>query len=578
MLETSQDNKIKSFLLIGIFLLVVFVLAVAVWYAPVLFKGYAATTMSDAILVSRNLAEYGVNGSESELNIVLAPSQVSEKGTPYVDGNKMTTWSYAQLFKIFGVPSHDNLVLMAIIINACTLIVLLILVYYLFGFKIAAIFSIIYILLPTNWWFINYNLAVYEFCLFFFSFFLLFYFIGLKSEKKYKYIFTILAGIFLALAGIGRETGFLITPFLFVYLWFSPKRKYYFWYFFIPFFIIVSLLWLPGIISGQNSYLQYFTTKTIEKPKVLNYAYYLYLFPDPYTYHFEREDFVNDYQGQMLSNDVSFLEKMSMIKVATNMGVERPSVFSRIKSGSTLFIKHVSRFFSLQDIGGPLIFLLFFFGLVYLRRENSYLYRFFIFWISSVILILSFVILAGRNHLMDFGWALALGISLGLSFLVDILVNYFGLKKTGKKILLFLFLILVSYQLLLSAHVLWGMLYNNDLYLRTLTYANKVNNSLVADNEVIITGFRQDQLPKLNFLTNKSFVIFSPKTLEKLIKQDKLSFAFEKFEVKYMLGYSDQLTEQVLDHSQIINLGTDSIEVDIPKTSKTKSWLMNLIR
>ena len=82
----------------------------------------------------------------------------------------------------------------------------------------------------------------------------------------------------------------------------------------------------------------------------------------------------------------------------------------------------------------------------------------------------------------------------------------------------------------------------------------------------------------LNYLTNKSIVSFNPETIKKLLKKDKLDFAFEEFNVKYILGYTDDLSEKVIEQVDVKNIASDSLEIEVPKVSRNKGWLMNLIK
>ena len=55
------------------------------------------------------------------------------------------------------------------------------------------------------------------------------------------------------------------------------------------------------------------------------------------------------------------------------MGVKNIGLFERVIVGIHLFIAHVARFFSsLEDIGGPFIFLLGFLGTVYLKKKDLF--------------------------------------------------------------------------------------------------------------------------------------------------------------------------------------------------------------
>ena len=107
-----------------IWLLVIFIAATLIWYSPVLFKGYPATHIDAEgnITIARNYSQYEFFGSESDLNVVVAPSLVKSLAKETLLGNKITIFSYSIIFNIFGQLNWDKLVVVAIIIQALALV------------------------------------------------------------------------------------------------------------------------------------------------------------------------------------------------------------------------------------------------------------------------------------------------------------------------------------------------------------------------------------------------------------------------------------------------------------------------
>ena len=156
----------KSFLLLGIFILSIFV-----WYSPTLFKNYNPYGPSDGSLLARNLYESGLYSVDNDLNIVLSSNLIKDEGVFSVKGNKLTPLLYSKMFNVTGLPEVNDLILFSIFINALVLVIFTGLILYLFNFKIALIFSLIYILLPFNWQ-LPYFISGYEFALYFYLYFL----------------------------------------------------------------------------------------------------------------------------------------------------------------------------------------------------------------------------------------------------------------------------------------------------------------------------------------------------------------------------------------------------------------------
>jgi len=570
---------LKRFLLINIFLLAVFILAVAVWYAPVLFKGYSTHTFTTNALMGRNIYLTGLYSAENDLNVFLAPSLVKEQGHLSVYGNKFTSLAYGQIFKVTGLPDENKIVFFPIAFHALTLLIFTGIVLYLFKFRIAITFSLIYIFLPFNWH-QPYHLSTYEFALFFLALFFLFYLWGVKggiSKDKVKKlslghgICLIMSGGFLALSVLSKESLLLIVPVLFIFLWFKKQRLQLF-YIFLPFIVLFGVFWLPNI--SNNIYLQLFTTKVSEEAKSADYSFYSHVYPDPYTYHFEREEYLKSIKD----DNLSLIEGIGRSKALKNMGIENISVVDRFKVGVINATRHIFRFFSLEDFGGPFIFLLMLLGIYYLREKNRYLYQFFIFWIISAIFLMSFIVLATRNHLIDFSLALTLFISLGVLALSKIFIKYFDLKGKKASAVYLLILLAVLYNLVLVDHVSWSRTYDNSSYLITTAYSQEIEKLNIPDQDVIAVGLNSQDLYYLNYATNKSIVIFIPDTVKKLLEKEQLSDIFEKFGVKYVLGYSDELTKEILEQIDIVNIASDSLEPVVPEMSRNKGWLMNVVK
>ncbi len=559
---------IKNIIKITIFAAAIFLLAVSVWYSPVLFKGYVTRGAGTSIIFGRNLAQTGIYGSENDLNVLLSSNLVKDQAHISASGNKFTAVVYGEIFKKIRHLSENELLILSIAIHAFTLIIFTLIILYLFGFKISLIFSLIYILLPFNWQ-ITHSPGSYEFPLLFFAFFFFFYLCGLK--QKHNYLFLIPAGIFLGLTCLTKEAFLLFIPFFFVYLWRkNPKR--FLLYIFIPFLILFSYFWLPNVLTaeGGNTYLLIFTDRAPEELKSADFGWYGHLFPDPYTYHFNKEEFLKIYQNRIDNQETNFYTKASLLKTAANNGFRPISFLERIKAGLVLFLNHSSRFFSLEDVGGPFIFLLMLLGIYNLRQKDRYLWGLSLGWILSVVFLFSFVVLVGRRHLMDFGWILALWTALGLAMVVG---------KTKSKILKTIIVLVTLYGLVVANHAAWDTLFEGkeESYLKMQAYTEKIKELNIPDQDVIAIS-KNINIYRLNYLTNKSLVYFREKTIRNLLDNGELTSAFEKFKVKYILGYSDELSKKIIEQTPVNIIARSSVEIVQIKTSPTKMWFLNLVK
>lgn len=567
-------TKLNKKILITVFLLAVFFLAVGVWYSPIIFKGYPIQGVSKEIVLARNYYQSGILADQNDLNVTLAPSLVKKEGHPLVLFEYLGSFFYAQIFKITGIPDYHNLVLISLILCALVLVLFTILTLHLFNIKVAAVFSLIYIFSPIGWS-LSQSQGDYEFCLLFWALCLIFYFLGIKKTKqsrnKLNNLFFAISGIFLALSALSAEVTLVFALAFFIFL-VVKKLKKQLLYIFIPFIILLIIFWLPSVISGENRYLTLFSHKAPEKSV---FSVYTHVFPDPYTYYFEKEEFL----GKIKDQDLGWIENLQTKKDLTNYGFAGIGFFERIKVGFYILFQHISRFFSLEDFGGPFILLLWILGMIYLKKKNVFLYKLFIYWIGISLFVFSFVILVGRNHLMDFIWPIILGVVLGSFYILQIVKNHFQIKDKKALILDVIIIGLILYSLLLVNHVVLGRKYDKDSVPRSMVYAQEIKKLDIEDMEVIaIPEDFPGQADTLNYLSNKSLVIFRSSTLNRLLEEDKIKQALEAFDVKYILGYSDELSGRITAETEVINIASNSLEIDIGEISAGKSFFMNIVR
>ncbi len=561
-----------------LWLFFIFSFAVFFWYSPVLFKGYPAAQIDSEgnITAARNYASHQIFGSESDLNVVVAPSLIKSDVVETLLGNKLTIFSYSTLFRVLGPMDWSKIILIVIIIHALALVFFNITIFYLFGFKESIIFSFVYVLLPINWQTV-YFVGTYEFAILFFSIFTVLFFCF--RSYKYRWPFLISSGLFLALSGLSREAMFLSFPVIFLWLWFNKKRKDIL-LIFIPLVLVLAIFWLPNFLKGDNEYLKLFVSSSDDNKKQhSDLQYYGHLYPDPYTYYFNNKSILNSLQETINNNNSGWFYRIDMLKSGANMGIRSVNIIERFLVGTANFSRQISKFLSLEDIGGPFIFILMLLGLYQLKHKNREIYFLFISLMIVIPFLLSYVVLGRRSHLMDFSWIIASLVSLGLISLYPLLKNYYQITKHLKFLYGFI-VILVFYSLILANHVYFGNAYDSTKYTEIRYLANQVNISspIINDNDVIAVSER-GMHPSLNYLTNKSVVFFQPNTIYKLIEKGELQKAFDTFNVKYIIGYSSDLSDLIIKNSKVINISNWPEKSDIQAPlSYNKGWLLNLIK
>lgn len=619
-------GRVTNLIVKGLFLIIILFLACGVWYSPIIFKGYPSQTISSRTTLVRNYYKTGVLADENDLKVTLASSLIEEQGHPLSISEYFEEFLHAQVFKIFGAPSYNGVILLSVVLLALSLVLFTISVLYLFNLKTAVVFSLIYIFIPFSWAVSTQRIGSYEFGFLFLSLFLIFYFWGigrnrqlLRSDsfdtaqdrsgqalrrgsgqaRKFSVFLFIVSGIFFALAGFAKPAFFVLASAFFIFLALNKFKKQLI-YIFVPFVILLAVVWMPSIIRGENAYFSLVTKKASQESA---FSGAFHLFPDSYTYHFGKDEFFERLKNQ----DLGMIEGVETKKILANLGFRKFGISDRFKVSSYILSKHFFRFISLEEFGGPLITLLAILGFFYLRKKYRYIYRLSVYLLAISYFIFCYIVTVSRTHLMDFVWILVLAVTLGLFYLIDILKQYFGIG--GKKAIFFEIIVigLVFYHLLLVNHVVLAREYDRDDVPRSLAYAQEIKNlSLygggspagreIKDSEVIaIPGDFSNQAATLNYLTDKSFIIFKSSTLKKLLSDPSTSApfdpaqglrqgsgkakeAFEFFGVKYILGYSEDLSNKIVEQTGVNNIASNSLEVDMGEISGDKSFLLNLIR
>ncbi len=556
-------------------LVILFFIVLGILYSSVLFKGYPAEFINERIVLARNFAWSGINGAEDDLNIVVAPELVKERARPTSTGNKLTSLSWAMILKVFTIKDFNTLVLFSAILVALACIIFTLTVFYLFSWQVAVIFPFIYALLPSNARMVQ-LVGNYEFALLYFSIFTLFYFWG--RDQKYKPLYLIISGIFLSLACLAKEALFLFLPIFFLWLWLNKYRKELM-FVFIPAILLLSIFWLPAILGlrGSNDYLKMFVaSESVTAVQHADLSFYSHFYSDPYEYHFNRERADEKLRQEALNQNNSWLYRIGRIKVGANMGVRQIGIFERILVGTTNLARHISKFFAIEYIGGPLIFLLMLFGYYNLKSKDKKLYQLFILWLAITPLLLSYFVLAIRDHSVDFSWAISTLVALGLVGLLPVFKSHFKYPKT----IYFLVILITLYSLVLSDHVFWGRDYDNSVNPEIMYLADKVNSfgTEIKPEEVIAVGSFSLH-PLLNYLTSKSVVFFSVSSINHLVETNQLQEIFDKFGVKYIIGYNQELSDLIIKNSQVTNIANWPKKEEVAiNLSYSQGWILNLIK
>lgn len=562
-------TRFKRHLLMVIIMATFLVAAVFVWYSPVLFKGYAAHPFPATLILARNLSQSGVYGLENNLNVVLAPDLVKEQAQVSGLGNRLTPQIYAQIFKVMGQLGFKQAVFLACLIHALALLFFMLVVRKIWGFKKAVIFGTVYIFLPIQWTMPYLFLGSYEFATLFFSIFVWLYF-GRENER-YKKIAYVLAGVFLTLAMMAKEAFTLFVPIFLFYLFWTKKKKELLTVG-LSFLVVAAIFWLPGFLR-DNAYLGALTTKTGGNISSSDFLIYGEFFNDPYSYHFQKEEILAQTK---IDGGWNSMKQLSTIKLLYNVGLRAPTLYERLSIGTFLFFKQNFKLFSLEQIGGPLVFVLISLGLFYLWKREREKATLFLVWVLGTFFLFAYIVFGSRSHVMDVIFPLVLLISLGVSICLKTLKKEIGSAKLALLAQTFLMILLI-YNFIQTSHLVLSRIYDDSPVLKIEVYAQKIKeNAKISARDVIAVGNGQSAY-QLNYQTGKSTVIFNSETIIKLLKENRLKDAFEKFGVAYVIGYDKDLSKEIIQQTKVEVLAEDLPPME-PPLSNFKKQFMNFFR
>ncbi len=482
----------KSKKIIILFAVLFFVASLA-RIAPVLYKGYAPTGGHDNLVLSRNLSETGEYSLENEKNVILSSDKIKEEGMVSTFGNKLSIILSAQVFKVFGFSANLPFYVSVFLFALTTAMIFLLVLRVFDNFWLAFIVASLDLAMPFVWKGALFA-GTYEFASVFFLAGLLVYF----WNKKVNNFALVFSSSFLGLAIVSRNAFLLSVIPIIIYEFFkncSFKR--------VLCFGLPALLIFVSVGLFNNSYL----TSTDE-----SFARYGHLFPDPYTYHFEKESYIESIKG---TRDPDFIE------FASKYGYET-SFFQKIKMYFNSAIFYPKQSFSLINFGGPFFLFLGILGAIFLYRDKREILQFFGIWL--VFWYLGLIALKTNNwdHFLEIRFILVVLIALGAWNILTLIKE----KKLQMFFVGFLFL-----QLFFANKWLFHQDYETSFLPEAVIISEEINKSDVSDDEIIAVSFNQNAPLILNYYTNKNFVYFAPETIEKLEQENKLEEVFKEFGV-----------------------------------------------
>ncbi len=482
-------------------IIILLILSFGLRIAPIIYKGYAPTGAHDNLILARNLAETGEYKLESEKNVVLASSQVKEKGAVSTFGNKLTIFIEAGIFKIFGFSANLPFFVSVFMFAITTVLIFLLVLRIFDNFYLALITALFDIFMPFVWKGSLFA-GTYEFASVFFLLGLLIYF--WKKEKNILLLF--LPGLFFGLAIVSRNAFILsVIPIIIYELQVSRSWKK------VASFALPVILIFGAFGFFNNSYLSGADE---------SFSRFGHLFPDPYTYHYEKDNYIRSIAG---SSDPDLSE--FQIKYGYDV-----SLINKVKMYLNSAVFYPNQAFSIINFGGPFFLFLAFLGGAYLYKEKRELFKFFSLWI--ILWYIGLVVLKTNNwdHFLEIRFVVIFLIALG----VWALIKMFGkcIESQRKYILFGVGLVAFSsFQLFVSNKWMFHESYETSFLPEAMPIIEKLEKENIKSDEVIAVSFNQGAPLLFNYYLDKNFIYFAPETIEKLKKEGKLEEIFSDFSI-----------------------------------------------
>ena len=516
-------------------IIILFLFSLVAHYYPVYKKGYSFNPMGGDLTMARNVALTGGYKIESEKNVILSSVKVKDEGISSNSGNRLNPFVYGQIFKVFGF-NQDLPLYVALVVWALAGVILFLIVLKLFNLQVAIIFGLVDIFIPVL---TQGSLmpGFYEWPVLFFSLGLFSYFWPSFSKERNKnnWLNLVLASLLFGLAALAKNS-FVVSfvPIAVYELWQSRSLKKAI-VFILPFILVFGGYLMSGYLTGlPNAYLSSEDT---------DFGRYGHLFPDPYTYHYENEEYIESIIGTSVVGYTWFLLKYGY-------PVSLKDKLLRYWHTIRFYPKEFSK---LIVLGGPLVILFLIVGLVYLYRKRKSLFKFFVVWGLLWYLLLIYFKSANWDHFLEIRFLLTLLVALGVSWLIDFVL---GLSWENKIKYTGLGIISLALLFHLGQANKW-MLYEEYKGSNTKTIremALVVNQrSLDKENEIVAVD-GHPTVQSLNYYTDVSIVYFDSETIKKLLNQGKLSWAFEQFGVTKIAGFSPDLGQRISEETGLENI------------------------
>lgn len=543
---------------------------VIVWMLPVFLAGYP-NDIPTLLLQARNFGEGAGFSLTDHLGRYLTPALLQIIGTPSADGGRLSAMIYGWIGSF--VPYTDLVgwsFVTSVLLGFC-LFPLWIAARSFFDARVAWITVTIFALTPIYWreaiFANNYQIALFFLFMSFASY-------GLLRQRTLLAVAA--AGLFFGMAVSAKDAFLVFVPwYVIATLWFSwPAWKK--GLLMIAIFGICSFVPYLAPYIGDIRTLGYPVNQNLARVwpggEEIENEIYLHLYPDPYTYFFDRERFERELLVRVQT--LSALERMQYQKILLNFDLA-PGPFISLLNGAWLFTGSIPSYFQQDTMGGVFLWLFILPGIVLLWRKNKRFAIAILGLLVSTELCIRFVLHFNREHLMDVGWALALFAGIGMTDIADSLARSW--KKITPTALACVLVFIVAGQLIQANRTRFARIYAKVLVQDTVAAAEAIH--ALPENVIVATPLPPSRLTQVALLSGRSVVLFSEDTIHRLLEQGILPEVFRQYAVTHVFGYPNPLVQSMRRSEPSLRMIADpKVGPKSPMVTPGLRWLLHFVR
>jgi len=94
--------------------------------------------------------------------------------------------------------------------------------------------------------------------------------------------------------------------------------------------------------------------------------------------------------------------------------------------------------------------------------------------------------------------------------------------------------------------------YNTSNMKIVMSFVDIIEKEDLNNKNIIATDYHPSVPLALNYYTNKNFIYFHPETIKRLLAENSLQSVFDKFRVSHIIGFENDLNNQIHNQTQVI--------------------------